>query len=96
MPAIGMIEIQGVTAAIDALDIMLKVADVRFLTWERKLGGRLVTVIIQGETAAVNEAVATACMKAIRQPCARLVLPNPHKETIRIIQMSVARGKYYE
>ena len=41
----GFIEISGVTAAISALDIMCKTADVEFVTWERKQGGRLVTII---------------------------------------------------
>ena len=49
MKALGFIEISGVTAAVDALDIMCKSADVDFVTWERKLGGRLVTVIIEGD-----------------------------------------------
>ena len=31
--ALGFIEISGVTAAIDALDIMLKTADVELVTW---------------------------------------------------------------
>ena len=44
----GFIEISGVTAAISALDIMCKTADVEFVTWERKQGGRLVTIIVQG------------------------------------------------
>ena len=39
----GFIEITGVVAAIDALDIMCKTADVELASWERKLGGRLVT-----------------------------------------------------
>ena len=41
----GFIEITGVVAAIDALDIMCKTADVELASWERKLGGRLVTII---------------------------------------------------
>ena len=41
--AYGFVEITGVAAATSALDIMCKTADVRFVTWERKLGGRLVT-----------------------------------------------------
>ena len=45
----GFIEISGVTAAVDALDIMCKTADVEFVAWERKLGGRLVTIIVQGD-----------------------------------------------
>ena len=45
----GFIEISGVAAAVDALDIMCKAANVEFVTWERKLGGRLVTVIVRGD-----------------------------------------------
>ena len=56
----GFIEITGVVAAVDALDIMLKAADVRLATWERKLGGRLVTIVVEGEVAAVKAAVEAA------------------------------------
>ena len=45
----GFIEITGVVAAINALDIMCKTADVELESWERKLGGRLVTLIVQGD-----------------------------------------------
>ena len=45
----GFIEITGVVAAINALDIMCKTADVELASWERKLGGRLVTLIVQGD-----------------------------------------------
>ena len=38
----GFVEIAGVTAAVDALDLMCKSADVKFVTWERRWGGRLV------------------------------------------------------
>ena len=55
--AYGFIEITGVVAAIDALDIMCKAADVTLSTWERKLGGRLVTLVIEGDVSAVKQAV---------------------------------------
>ena len=45
--AYGFIEITGVVAAMDALDIMCKAANVKLATWERKLGGRLVTLVIE-------------------------------------------------
>ena len=48
MNSLGFVEVSGVTAAIDALDIMCKSADVSLVSWERKLGGRLVTLIITG------------------------------------------------
>ena len=58
--ALGFIEISGVVAAGDALDIMCKTADVELVTWERKLGGRLVTLIVRGNVSAVTQAVETA------------------------------------
>ena len=64
----GFIEITGVVAAMDALDIMCKTADVQLASWERKLGGRLVTIIVEGDVAAVTEAVETAVAKAIKKP----------------------------
>lgn len=50
-------EIPSVTAAIDAVDIMCKTADVEMITWEKKLGGRLVTIIIRGDVSAVTQAI---------------------------------------
>ena len=58
--ALGFFEISGVVAAVNALDIMCKTADVQFVTWEKKLGGRLVTIIIRGNVSAVKEAIEAA------------------------------------
>ena len=52
----GFIEITGVVAAMDALDIMCKTADVELASWERKLGGQLVTIIVQGDVAEIGRA----------------------------------------
>ena len=57
MKSLGFIEISGVTAAMDALDIMSKSANVELVTWERKMGGRLVTIIVTGDVSAVTAAV---------------------------------------
>lgn len=65
MKAIGLIELPNCTDAIQALDVMLKTADVKFLTWEKKLGGRLVTIIVQGEVSSVTEAVEAAKHRAV-------------------------------
>ena len=62
--AYGFFEIPSVTAAVVAVDIMCKTADVELASWERKLGGRLVTIIVQGDVAAVTEAVETAAAQA--------------------------------
>lgn len=91
MKSLGMIEVSGVTGAIDCLDIMCKSADVEFVTWERKLGGRLVTVIVQGDVSAVTAAVENAVANGIVKPCAHAVIASPHEETWRILQISAAR-----
>ncbi len=91
--AYGFIEITGVVAAIDALDIMLKAADVRLATWERKLGGRLVTLVVEGDVAAVTAAVDAAVAQAIKKPVLHAVIARPHEETVRIVEMSAKRWK---
>lgn len=90
MKSLGFIEIPSVTAAIEALDTMCKTADVEFVSWERKLGGRLVTIIVQGNVAAVTEAVETAVKNALK-PCVHAVIPNPHEETIRMVELSARK-----
>lgn len=89
----GFIEITGVVAAVDALDIMLKAADVRLATWERKLGGRLVTIVVEGEVAAVKAAVEAAVEGAIKKPALHAVIARPHEETVRIVELSASRWK---
>ncbi|MDF2539244.1 MAG: microcompartment protein [Herbinix sp.] len=87
----GFIEITGVTAAIDALDLMCKTANVELVTWERKMGGRLVTMIVQGSVADVTQAVETVVSQAIKKPVAYTVIASPHEETIRMVNLSANR-----
>ena len=91
MQALGFVEISGVTAAIDALDIMCKAAEVEFVTWERKLGGRLVTIIVTGSISAVTAAVENADAMAIKKPVATAIIANPHEETRRLVELSASR-----
>ena len=79
------------TGALDALDVMCKTANVSFVTWERKLGGRLVTVIVKGNVAAVTEAVEAAMERGLVRPCAHAVIANPHEDTARMVQISASR-----
>lgn len=92
----GFIEISGVVAAVDALDIMCKTADVELVTWERKLGGRLVTIVIQGNVSAVSQAVETARSRAIKEPVAYGVIANPHEEIVRLMKVSAGRFRSQE
>ncbi len=91
--AYGFIEITGVVAAMNALDIMCKAANVTLATWERKLGGRLVTLVIEGDVAAVKQAVEAGSTQGLRKPAATGVIPNPHPEIVRMVQLSASRFK---
>ena len=62
--ALGLIEIQGLVASIEGLDAMLKTADVRLIHVERRLVGRLVTIIVAGSVSAINAAVESGCEAA--------------------------------
>ncbi len=93
MKSIGLIEVSGVTAAIDCLDIMCKSADVEFVTWERKLGGRLVTVVVEGQVSAVTAAVDNAMANAIKKPVSHAVIASPHEEVQRLLELSASRMK---
>ena len=96
MKSIGLIEVSGVTAAIDCLDIMCKSADVEFVTWERKLGGRLVTVVVEGQVSAVTAAVDNAVANAIKRPVSHAVIASPHEEVQRLLALSASRIKKKE
>ena len=91
MNSLGFVEVSGVVAAVDALDIMCKSADVSLVSWERKLGGRLVTLIITGSVSAVTAAVENACASCIKKPVAHAVIANPHPETYRLAMLSAQR-----
>ena len=56
-----------------------------------KLGGRLVTVIVQGSVSSVTEAVEAAVAQALITPVSHAVIPNPHEETMRIVNLSASR-----
>lgn len=91
--AYGFIEITGVVAAMDALDIMCKAADVTLSTWERKLGGRLVTIVIEGDVASVRQAIEAGSTQAIKKPASMGILPNPHPEIVKMVELSASRFK---
>ena len=91
MKAIGLIELPNCTDAIQALDVMLKTADVKFLSWEKKLGGRLVTIIVQGEVSSVTEAVEAAKHRAVGRIVASAVIANPHEETMKLVEVSARK-----
>ena len=89
--AYGFFEIPSVTAAVVAIDMMCKTAEVELVTWEKKLGGRLVTIIIRGDVSAVTQAIETAAANGIKEPAAYAVIASPHEEVIRMVNQSANR-----
>ena len=90
----GLIEVSGAVAAVDCLDAMCKAAEVSLVTWERKLGGRLVTVIVEGDVADVKAAVEAAASTA--QECHHImaasgVIAAPCEETRKMVARSAKR-----
>ena len=80
--AIALMEVQSLVAAIEGLDAMLKTADVRLIHIERRLGGRMVTIVIEGDVAAVTSAAEAGKAAAAQVGKVKLceVIARPHPE----------------
>ena len=80
--ALGMIETRGMVPAIEAADAMTKAAEVTLISREY-VGGGYVTVMVRGETGAVNAAVragADACERVGDGLVAAHIIARPHEE----------------
>ena len=62
--SLGLVEVSALGNAIIMLDDMLKAADVEFVATERKLGGRLVTIVVRGELTSVQASVDAGVARA--------------------------------
>lgn len=90
MEAVGILEVVGVVAAMDSLDAMTKASNVSFKTMESRLGGRLVTVIVEGKVDDVESVIEVGFMHANRltKCVAKAVIPRPHDEVKALIEKS--------
>ncbi len=80
--ALGLIETRGLVPAIEAADAMTKAAEVTLIAREF-VGGGYVTVMVRGETGAVNAAVragADACERVGDGLVAAHIIARPHSE----------------
>ncbi|MBO6137162.1 MAG: BMC domain-containing protein [Lachnospiraceae bacterium] len=91
--AYGLVEIVGVVAAMDALDKMCKAANVSLATWERRLGGRLVTLVVEGDVSDCEAAVKAAMHEPIKNVVSHGVIANPHDEIVKLVDISASRFK---
>ena len=85
--AIALLEVQAMVAAIAGLDAMVKAADVRLIHVEKRWGGRLVTLVIDGSVSDV-----TAALEAGREAAAQVgnvklaeVIARPHPEVTQFL-----------
>ena len=83
--ALGMIETRGLVGSVEALDAMVKSANVRLVG--RKLsGGGLVTVMVEGDVGAVKAAVdaGVAAASILGTVVSTHVIARPDNETAKI------------
>jgi microcompartment protein CcmL/EutN len=86
--ALGMIETRGLVPAIEAADAMTKASEVRLVA-RQFVGGGYVTVLVRGETGAVNAAVragADACERVGDGLAAAHIIARPHAEVEQILR----------
>ncbi|RUS47074.1 BMC domain-containing protein [Cohnella sp. AR92] len=87
MEAIGMIETRGFVAALEALDTMCKAAAVRMIDLKR-VGSGLVTVVVEGDVAAVSSAIEAGKQVPDRtggELVSANVIPRPHPELAKMM-----------
>ena len=87
MKAIALLEVQAMVAAITGLDAMVKAADVKLIHVEKRLGGRLVTVVVEGEVSAVSAALAAGAQAAGQVGNVKCceVIARPHPDVMKFL-----------
>jgi ethanolamine utilization protein EutM len=86
MEALGMVETKGLISLIEAVDTMLKAANVKMVGWE-KVGSGLVTAFVVGDVAAVKAAIDAGASAAgkIGEVVSVQVIPRPHEELSAVL-----------
>ena len=86
--AIALLEVQALVTAIVGLDAMVKAADVKLIHVEKRLGGRLVTVVVEGSVSAVQAAAEAGKTAAAEVGSVKLceVIARPHPDIMRFLK----------
>jgi len=84
--ALGFVETRGNTGAVQALDVMLKTANVEFVK-RVEIGGAFVTVIVRGEVGAIRSAIEAGAEAAakIGELVSTNIIPSAHQEVFELI-----------
>ena len=87
MKAIAVLEVQAMVAAITGLDAMVKAANVKLIHVEKRLGGRLVTVVVQGSVSDVTAALEAGVKAAKLVGSVKLaeVIARPHPDVMSFL-----------
>ncbi len=87
--AIGLLEVEGLVASIVGLDSMVKAADVRIIHTEKRLGGRLVTMVISGSVSSVRAAMEAgkSAASATGKIYGEVAIANPHDEVLKFFDI---------
>lgn len=87
--SVGVVEVQYFTNALFVLDAMEKASEVRLLRAEKLLGGRMVSLFVCGDTAAVEASIARANEINERLPGKPVkvawCIHNPHREIRKLL-----------
>ena len=86
--AIALLEVQAMVTAIVGLDAMIKAANVKLIHVEKRLGGRLVTVVVEGSVSAVTAAAAAGRAAAEQVGNVKLCeeIARPHSEVMKFLK----------
>ena len=84
--ALGFVETRGNTGTIQAIDAMLKTANVEFVK-RIEIGGGYVTAIVRGEVGAIKSAVEAGAEAAAKvgELISTNIIPSAHEEVFELI-----------
>jgi ethanolamine utilization protein EutM len=84
--ALGMIETRGMVALVEATDAALKAANVTYNGW-KQVGSGLVTVVLEGDVAAVKAAVdaGAAAAAKVGEVVSVDVIARPHSDVANVL-----------
>ena len=87
--ALGLIETRGLVALIEAIDAMVKTANVVFVGWE-KVDAGLVTAIVRGDVASVKAATdaGAAAARRVGDLVGMHVIPRPADDLERVLPIN--------
>lgn len=86
--ALGMIETKGFVCLVEAVDAMMKAANVKFLGWD-KVGNGLVSAFVTGDVAAVKAATDAGAAAAGRvgEVVSVQVIARPHEDLSKVLNV---------